>query len=76
MDTLCITELMARCNELHILDTPFTKEEIDQTVRDLPNDKVPGPDGFNTNFIKKCWHIIASDFYDLIEDFYHGKINL
>jgi retron-type reverse transcriptase len=27
-----------------------------------------------TYFIKKCWHIIAQDFYDLCEKFYHGEV--
>jgi hypothetical protein len=38
--------------------------------------KSPGPDGFNTNFIKKCWHVIAPDFYDLCDKFYHGEVCL
>jgi retron-type reverse transcriptase len=50
--------------------------EIDSIIKSLPSDKSPGPDGFNTNFIKKCWHIIAQDFYDLCEKFYHGEVCL
>ena len=26
--------------------------------------------------MKHCWDIIATDFYALIEDFYHGRISL
>jgi hypothetical protein len=36
----------------------FTKEEIDSVVSNLPNGKSPGPDGFNTKFMKK---MLASD---------------
>lgn len=39
---------------LSSLEEPFTHEEIDQVVAHLPSDKSPGPDGFNTDFIKKC----------------------
>jgi hypothetical protein len=30
--------------------TPFTKEDIDNVVKELSNDKTPGPDGFNGTF--------------------------
>ena len=42
----------------------------------MPSDKAPVPDGFNGYFLKACWDIIAGDFYELIEDFDHGRINL
>lgn len=48
---------------------PFTKDEIDLVVRNLPNDKAPGPDGFNNEFIKKCWFFIKKDFYALCLSF-------
>lgn len=35
-----------------------------------------GPDGFNTDFIKHCWDILAPDFYKLLADFYQGSISL
>jgi hypothetical protein len=61
---------------LHWLDEPFSKQEIDSIVAALPSDKSPGPNGFNTNFIKKCWPVISQDFYDLCEQFYHGDVCL
>ena len=47
------------------LEEPFTRAEIDVVVKSLPNDKAPGPDGFNDEFIKNCWHFIKEDFYAL-----------
>jgi hypothetical protein len=41
------------------LEAPFTKEEIDEVVKGLPNEKSPGPDGFNNEFIKNCWSIVG-----------------
>jgi hypothetical protein len=32
--------------------------------------KSPRPDGFNTDFIKKCWDMIFPDFYELCQGFY------
>jgi hypothetical protein len=68
---------MAYCNPL-IWTTylPFSKEEIYDIVKNLPSGKSPGPDGFNTYFIKKCWIVISPDFYDLCEGFYNNNINL
>jgi hypothetical protein len=58
------------------LDAPFTREEIDNVIKDFSTDKAPGPDGFNGKFLKKCWQVIRGDFYKLIENFYNEKINL
>jgi hypothetical protein len=54
----------------------FTKEDIDKVVLRMPSDKAPGPDGFNDLFIKKCWHIIKKNVYQLCFDFYDEKIDL
>lgn len=48
-----LNSLLDRNSDLHDLEDPFTHEEIDQVIAHLPNDKSPGPDGFNTDFIKK-----------------------
>jgi hypothetical protein len=71
-----LSELLTSDVQLHELESPFTKLEIDSIIKLLPSDKSPGPDGFNTNFIKKCWHIIAPDFYDLCDKFHHGEVCL
>jgi hypothetical protein len=34
------------------LEVPFSREEIVKVVKNLPNEKSPGPDGFNNEFIK------------------------
>jgi hypothetical protein len=56
------------------LETPFSRSEIDQIIKNLPSNKSPGPDGFNTDFVRKCWPVIASDFYELCDKFYDGSI--
>ena len=60
----------------HDLERPFSPEEIDSVIKDLPNDKSPGPDGFNNEFIKHCWDIVGKDIQDLINDFHAEKICL
>jgi hypothetical protein len=51
-------------------------EEIDAIVLDFPNDKAPGPDGFNGFFVKKTWHIIKEDLYKMCADFYDHLADL
>jgi hypothetical protein len=58
------------------LEAPFSKEEIDEVVKGLPNEKSPGLDGFNNEFIKNCWHIIREDIVHLIQDIYDEKVAL
>ena len=58
------------------LEVPFTKEEMDAIVKEMPSDKSPRPDGFNGAFLKKCWHIVKEQFYDLGFNFYNGSLNI
>ena len=62
--------------DLSSLIDDFTREEIDQVVKNMPTDKAPGPDDFNGLFLKKCWPLIKEDFYKLCFDFFNGQVNL
>jgi hypothetical protein len=42
-----LSSLITTHTYLGDLELPFSKEEIDIIVANLPNDKSPGPDGFN-----------------------------
>jgi hypothetical protein len=68
--------LLSKVDGLENLAAPFTTEEMDLVVKRMPVDKAPGPDGFNGLFMKKCWHIIKHDFYNLASEFSQGSINL
>jgi len=61
---------------LQDLSDPIQISEIDATVKQMPNDKAPGPDGFNGLFLKKCCPIIRDDFYHFIDCFSEGQANL
>lgn len=65
--------LLSPIEGLDFLTAPFEKEEMDLTVKHMPIDKAPGPDGFNGLFLKKCCHIICQDFYELAEVFIMGQ---
>jgi hypothetical protein len=62
--------------DLEDLILPFSTEEIDGVVRNLKSDKSSGPDGFNIDFMKKCWEVIKPDFYDLCSSFYDHDVCL
>jgi hypothetical protein len=47
--------------ELAQLDAPFSEDEVWRTIKCLPSDKAPGPDGFTGRFYKSCWPIIKSE---------------
>jgi len=43
-----------------------TLEEIKQVVDNMEDDRAPGPDGFNVNFIKICWEIVKIDLLKMV----------
>jgi hypothetical protein len=67
---------MIVAQDLSALEEPFTSEEIDNIIKCMPNDKSPGPDGFNGLFMKKYWYLMKHQFYDLCKAFYNGDIDL
>jgi hypothetical protein len=50
-----LSELIQGVDDLDDLAIPFTTEEINNQIQNLPSTKSSGPDGFNTDFMKKCW---------------------
>ena len=71
-----LEQLVQRNDNMEHLSSPFTIEDIDKIVKQMPADKSPGPDGFNGLFIKSCWHIIKEDVYSLCFDFFSGDLNI
>lgn len=40
-------------------------------MKNLPNEKAPGPDGFTNDFYKCCWQIIKADVFNAFQAFYN-----
>lgn len=62
-------ELNLQPIDLHSLDDAITEEEVWEAIKEMPNDKAPGPDGFTGIFFKKCWEIIKHDIMRVIHRF-------
>jgi len=65
-ETVNLSELNMPSIALNDLEAPFSEEEVWKTVRSLPSDKAPGPDGFTGKFYKVCWQIIKLDIMSAI----------
>jgi len=55
------------------LTRKISLEEVEEAVNSIPNDKVPGPDGFTIKFYKAYWEIVKSDVWDMVEDSWHSS---
>ncbi|XP_028548140.1 uncharacterized protein LOC110109801 [Dendrobium catenatum] len=49
---------------------PVTFEEVKNVVLAGHSDSAPGPDGYNFDFYKKCWHIIGNDVFRAVQSFF------
>jgi hypothetical protein len=70
-----LPSLLCKVDGLDALTIPFEKQEMDDVIKAMPSDRA-GPDGFNGQFLKKCWPIVQHDFYRLAQDFWEGNLNL
>lgn len=52
---------MSKHFDLQSLDEPISEEEVWEVVKNLPQDKAPGPDGFTGRFYRACWDIIKHE---------------
>jgi len=59
--TINLDELHITAHELGQLDAPFSEDEVRRTIRQLPSNKAPRPDGFIGQFYQTCWSIIKQD---------------
>lgn len=62
-----IPKLVSREDNFN-LDRPVTEEEINEVLKDMKNNKAPGPNGFNVDFFKACWKIVKKDILNVVED--------
>ena len=68
--------IIKKVQGLDDLTKPFSEQEIDCVIKEMPPDRAPGPDGFTGLFLKKCWHIIKDDFHQLVKELSEGHLDL
>lgn len=54
-------------------DVYFTEEEVWATIKDMPADRAPGPDGFIGLFFQKAWSTIKGDLLAAIHHLFLGN---
>jgi hypothetical protein len=62
--------------EVNVLESRFTEEEIKKSVFESYADGAPGPDGISFMFYQKYWEVIKGDFLEMFEDYYKGELDL
>ena len=93
MDHLEVGKFLEKCNfpklnqkEIEDLNRPITSLEIETVIRNLPANKIPGPDGFTAEFYQKFREeltpILLKLFQEIAEEgilpnsFYEATITL
>uniref|UniRef100_A0A803PAC6 Reverse transcriptase domain-containing protein n=1 Tax=Cannabis sativa TaxID=3483 RepID=A0A803PAC6_CANSA len=59
-------------DDIHLLEVPFTHTEIEKAFHQLPLDKAPGIDGFNSQFYKDNWTFLRNDVINAALSFLNG----
>ncbi|WVZ89347.1 hypothetical protein U9M48_035768 [Paspalum notatum var. saurae] len=72
--SLNLSDLNLQAQELSCLEEAFTENEVVATIKDMPLDKAPGPDGFTGRFYLSCWHIIREDVMAALAAIYKGHV--
>lgn len=57
-------------DDCDMLETPFSSEEIKESIWLIDSDKSLGPDNFNMGFYKICWKTINDDLVAFASEFY------
>ena len=57
---------------LEVLSRPYNREEVKVALFRMGPTKAPEPDGMNTLFYQKIWHIVGSDGTDAVLEFLHS----
>ncbi|XP_062076508.1 uncharacterized protein LOC133781498 [Humulus lupulus] len=53
----------------------YTSEEVEAALKSIPNDKAPGPEGYNSTFFKDTWEITGKEVKEAILSFLNtGKL--
>ncbi|WVZ94091.1 hypothetical protein U9M48_040028 [Paspalum notatum var. saurae] len=60
--------------DLTALEADFSETEVFATIKDMPLDKAPGPDGFTGRFYLSCWQLIKEDVMAVLTAVLLGRV--
>ena len=66
VDLLRLVPRKVKNKDNELLLKTITLEEIKKAVEAMEDDRAPGPDGYNVNFIKICWDIVKHELFKMI----------
>lgn len=74
--TLNLPSFFQAPHDLSALDQVILEdEEVWDTIKVLPCDKAPGPDGFTGRFYKTAWSVIKVDFMAVVSRLMQGDVS-
>lgn len=53
-----------------MLTAEVADEEVKRTVFALPRNKLPGPDGYNAEFLRASWSVIGAEVIQAVKEFF------
>ncbi|CAI8598018.1 unnamed protein product [Vicia faba] len=56
------------------LEENFSRENFREVVFSCEGDRSLGPNGFNLDFLKRCWNVIGEEVIYCVQQFYHKAI--
>ncbi|KAM6556148.1 hypothetical protein CsatB_003167 [Cannabis sativa] len=59
-----------------LLSEVFSLDEIEKAFFQLPLNKAPGPDDFNSHFYKANWHAVRREVLEAASRFLNGNVNV
>ncbi|XP_031122605.1 uncharacterized protein LOC116025505 [Ipomoea triloba] len=59
-------------DDIKMLTSTVSRQEVKEAVWDLDPDSAAGPDGFSGSFYRSCWDTIHNDVYMAVLDFFVG----
>ena len=63
--------------EKKLIEGPITKEELDNALQKMKNNKSPGLDGFSPEFFKRFWPVLGYFFLEYINsNFEKGELSM
>jgi exonuclease III len=62
--------------DLSSLTKPFSEQEILAALKQISQDKSPGPDGFGSRFYQDFWSVVKIDVLNLFNNFFNDDCQL